>query len=464
MKKITFFFAFLFISITYAQNITLQEYATGLSNPLNLKHAGDDRLFVVERDGLIKIINTDGSINPTPFLNIDPKVTNNGGEQGLLAVAFHPNFASNGYFYVNYINTDENTIIARYTANTNDTADVNSEVILISLDQPYVNHNGGDLHFGTDGYLYISLGDGGAGGDPQNYAQNTLSLLGKMLRIDVDNTSNGNEYAIPADNPFVGDPDGLDEIWAYGLRNPFKFSFDRSNGNLWIADVGQETLEEINRVPASSSGGENYGWKCFEGNMEYSDIMGCESIVHQEPVAVYDHTGGRCSITGGYVYRGTQQPMLQGLYFFADYCSNVIGYVDESTTIGIAPTFLDTFPSEGWSAFGEDVNGELYIVGLSSGNVYKILENTLSVAEYDLSHIKMYPNPSNAMLNFDLSECSMPVESISFYDLQGKVIQTKAGFDSELISISTEKIASGLYIVEIASTGGNTNIRKLIVN
>ena len=247
----------LFSLIGFAQDIELEVFATGFSSPVNVKHAGDDRLFVVERAGVIKILNADGTVNSAPFLDINSRVINSGGEQGLLALAFHPNYTANGFFYVNYINNSGDTVISRFTRSSENAADPNSEVLLLTISQPFSNHNGGDMHFGpNDGYLYISTGDGGSAGDPVNYGQNTSSLLGKMLRIDVDGTSEGN-YGIPNDNPFVGNGAVLDEIWAIGLRNPWKWSFDRSNGDMWIADVGQSNKEEINRVPASSTGGEN---------------------------------------------------------------------------------------------------------------------------------------------------------------------------------------------------------------
>ena len=317
MKRLLLFVTcFAFTSI-YAQNINLELYGSGFLNPVNVKHAGDDRLFVVERAGYIKILNNDGTINTLDFLDIDARVSDNGNEQGLLAMAFHPNYISNGFFYVNYINNSGDTVISRFTRSSPGLADPNSEVILLTIDQPFINHNGGDMHFGpNDGYLYFSIGDGGSGGDPGNRAQNLNLLLGKVLRIDVDGTSNGN-YGIPASNPFVGNPSALDEIWAYGLRNPWKFSFDRSNGDMWIADVGQTSREEINRVPASSTGGENYGWKCFEGNTVFSTMTECNTITHQPPVAEYVYGGNpfRCAITGGYRYRGTIQTGLQDLYF-----------------------------------------------------------------------------------------------------------------------------------------------------
>lgn len=457
-----------FVSLSFAQNISLESFTTGLSSPVNIKHAGDDRLFVVERAGIIKIINADGSVNTTSFLDINDRVTNFGGEQGLLAMAFHPNYITNGFFYVNYIDNDGDTVISRFTRSSIGIADPNSEITLLNVVQPFVNHNGGDLNFGPDGYLYISLGDGGAAGDPGNRAQNLSLLLGKMLRIDVDVTpeqiSGGTTYLIPSDNPFINVSSALDEIWSYGLRNPWKFSFDRTTGDLWIADVGQNQIEEINKVSASSTGGENYGWKCFEGNSIYSTETGCDIITHEAPIAQYTHgaTGG-CSITGGYIYRGTAQMTLEGLYFFSDFCSDDIGYVKETTPGNYEIAFIEDLSGLGISAFGEDANGELYVVSLHQGAIFKIIENTLNTAEHSITDIKMYPNPAKNKLTFDLINTSNQIEYISIYDVQGKLIAKHSNFDEQLMTISTEMLTTGLYLIEIQNSKGSRNIRKLII-
>lgn len=470
MKKIALLLACFFISLSYAQDITLESFATGFSAPVNVKHAGDDRLFVVERSGVIKILNANGTINPTPFLDIDTRVINNGGEQGLLALAFHPNYATNGFFFVNYIDNSGDTVISRFTRSSANTADQNSEVVLLNISQPFSNHNGGDMHFGpNDGYLYISTGDGGSGGDPGNRAQNLTLLLGKILRLDVDVTQAqidaGTTYLIPADNPFISDSVALDEIWAYGLRNPWKFSFDRSNSDLWIADVGQSNREEINRVASTSTGGENYGWKCFEGTSTFSNVAGCSTITHTPPVAEYDYGGSpfKCSITGGYRYRGTTQTGLQGLYFFADYCSDEIGVVEETGPGTYTLNFLQQFGNDGWSAFAEDVNGEIYAVGIITGTIYKIRDANLSVDDQSINAIKMYPNPTKNLLTFDLLNTSNQVTEIRIHDVQGKLIQTLTNFDEQLVTISTKSLTSGLYIIKIMNSEGNSSIRKLVV-
>lgn len=465
MKKITCLLLSFISFLCHSQDIELETFATGFSSPVNVKHAGDDRLFVVERAGIIKILNSDGTTNATPFLDINSLVINSGGEQGLLAMAFHPNYTANGYFYVDYINNSGDTVISRFTRATANTADPNSEVILLTIDQPFSNHNGGDMHFGpNDGYLYISTGDGGSGNDPGNRAQNLGLLLGKMLRIDVDGTSNGN-YGIPADNPFVGNSTALDEIWAYGLRNPWKWSFDRDNGDMWIADVGQSAREEINKVAASSSGGENYGWKCYEGSIIGTFVTGCSTITHTPPVAEYNYGGSpfKCSITGGYRYRGTLQSSLEGLYFFSDYCSDEIGVVRETAPDVFQLSFEDQF-SGGFAAFAEDVNGELYVVGLVSGTISRIVDANLSVEDEDFKSVKMFPNPSTSIVNFDTTGTALQIHSITFFNILGNPVKTESGFTNRNIRISTKNMASGIYLVEISDKNGHKDLRKLVID
>jgi len=451
-------------AFSFSQDIELETFATGFTDPLNVKHAGDDRLFVVEQGGVIKILNADGTTNATPFLDIDPRVQS-GGERGLLAMAFHPNYAANGFFYVNYTDNSGDTVISRFTRSSVNIADPTSELILMTIPQPFSNHNGGDLNFGPDGYLYISTGDGGSGGDPGNRAQSLTSLLGKMLRIDVDGTNSGN-YGIPPDNPFVGNSAALDEIWSYGLRNPFRFSFDKDNGDIWIGDVGQSSREEVSRSPASSPGGENYGWKCFEGTTTFSTDSGCNSITHTPPVGEYP-TGGnpyKCSVMGGYVYRGTSQSTLQGLYFFADYCSDDLGIIRETSPDVYDLTLEDRFVGEGFSGFGEDINGEIYTIGLDSGAISRIVDASLSIDEESFSSLKMYPNPTNGVLNFDISGNTLQIDTITFFDVLGKNVKTVSEFSGQNFSISTKELNSGIYIVEIVVVDGNKSTRKLVVN
>jgi glucose/arabinose dehydrogenase len=358
-----------------ALEVALVPFASGLRAPVDIKHAGDSRLFVVEQGGYIRIVQSNGSVLATPFLDINTQVSA-GGEQGLLGLAFHPKYASNGFFYVNYTDTSGDTHVARFQVSGNpDVANGGSELTILTVAQPFSNHNGGDLAFGPDGYLYIALGDGGGANDPGDRSQNGAEMLGKMLRIDVDG---GSPYAIPAGNPFVG-PDGiLDEIWAIGLRNPWRFSFDRSTGDLFIGDVGQGSFEEVDFQPASSTGGENYGWRCYEGNSAFN-LTGCGPIGdYTFPIHEYSHAEG-CSITGGFVYRGAQFPALDGHYFFADFCG---GNLWSLSPDGGGGWGLNDFGprSINFSTFGEDSAGELYAADLSGGAIYRIQLNTAAPA------------------------------------------------------------------------------------
>ncbi|HWR82856.1 MAG TPA: PQQ-dependent sugar dehydrogenase [Candidatus Deferrimicrobium sp.] len=363
-----------------ATPLTAQLAVSGLSSPVYVcSPPGDrNRLFIVEQGGRIRI-HKNGSLLPVPFLDIHT-IISTGGERGLLGLAFHPDYAANGYFYVNYTNVAGNTVIARYQVSANpDSANQNSAFTILTVAQPFSNHNGGMLAFGpVDGYLYIGMGDGGSGGDPQNNAQNPQTLLGKLLRIDVDG---GVPYSVPPDNPFVGAPDTLDEIWAFGLRNPWRYSFDRAAGDLYIGDVGQNALEEIDFQSNTSSGGENYGWRLKEGTSCYNPPSNCDPAgVLIDPIHQYTHGGSpfRCSVTGGYVYRGCAIPDLQGTYFFGDYCSGqvwsfryngstVTEFQDRTTELGL--------PAVSVSSFGENANGEIYIVAYNLGRIYKIVPN-----------------------------------------------------------------------------------------
>ncbi len=450
----------------YSQpDITLESFGSGFNRPVSIKHADDNRLFVVEQEGLIQILNADGTTNATPFLDIQNIVVNIGGigdERGFLGLAFHPDYSTNGFFYVNYINNSGNTVVSRFNVSVGnaDIADSSSEQIILTITQPFSHHNGGDLAFGSDGFLYIATGDGGSDDDSQDHGQRLNSLLGKLLRIDVDS---GSPYSIPSDNPFVsdGDPNTLGEIWAYGLRNPWKFSFDRQTNDLWIADVGQSVKDEIN-MASPTDAGLNYGWRCYEGNSEFN-TTGCPSIETLTfPIAEYNHGGSpfRCSITGGYRYRGSDYANFLGLYFFADYCSDEIGYAEFSGG-NWSLTFVSTPNNNGWSTFGEDINGELYIAGLVSGTIFKLADGNLSVNEFNQPIFKMYPNPVDNELNFDFNE-NIPL-AIRFYDLQGKLISEASEFDSSLLTISTKNLSQGLYIVQVLNTNGTLIYKKLIV-
>ena len=352
----------------------LQQIAGGMSLTLYATHASDgtNRLFVLEQAGKINIVR-DGVVEPTPFLDltslVNQDVTRGYSEQGLLGIAFHPEYATNGQFFVHYNAPNMDTIIARYqvSADNPNIADPDSADIIFTHQQPFFNHNGGQLAFGPDGYLYIALGDGGSADDPQNNGQNSNTLLGSILRIDVDGEA---PYAIPDDNPIsTVNPELEPEIWAWGLRNPWRFSFDRTTGDLYIADVGQNQWEEINFEPADFPGGGNYGWRIMEATHNFSGESDPGNLI--PPIAEYDHSLG-CSVTGGYVYRGEALPDLQGVYFFGDYCSGRIWttFLDSAGEWQTNEFMSNTGISI--SSFGEDEQGELYVVGYN-GRVLKLI-------------------------------------------------------------------------------------------
>ncbi len=335
-------------------------FSGGFDRPLDIQNAGDGsgRLFIVEQGGLIRILQN-GVLLETPFLDISERLTDKGNEQGLLGLAFHPDFANNGFFYVNYTERGGDTVIARFSA-SGDSADPNSEVRLLNVKQPYPNHNGGALAFGPDGYLHIGLGDGGSGGDPQGNGQRLDTLLGKILRIDVNN---GDPYAIPPDNPFGN------EIFHFGLRNPWRFSFDSSTGDLWIGDVGQGAWEEIDFLPAGTPGGVNFGWNRYEGMHDYSP--GAQIENHRLPLFEYSHSEG-CSVTGGTVYRGSM-PEWQGVYFYADFCTGrvwgALRTVSATEETSVSTVLFIIGPQI--TSFGVDESGEVYIAD-RSGSILRL--------------------------------------------------------------------------------------------
>ena len=329
---------------------------------------GSNRLFVAEQGGRIISLDEKGG-NFTEFLDLS-ELTEAAGEQGLLGLAFHPDFETNGRLFVNYTDEAGDTVISEYRTTGDGTrGDPASARVLMEVDQPYVNHNGGHLAFGPDGFLYIALGDGGSGGDPHDYGQSLETLLGKILRIDVDRTSAG-EYSIPRDNPFVDEPGARPEIWHFGLRNPWRFSFDSETGEMWIGDVGQDVLEEIDRAP-SIRGGLNFGWDDMEGSECYEPSSGCLTSNRILPITEYSHEFG-CSITGGHVYRGTEQESLVGGYFFSDYCSGTIWTVPADAKTGTRATEILKTDSA-ISSFGESEDGELFVTDLN-GAVFQLKE------------------------------------------------------------------------------------------
>lgn len=443
MKSILSFLSLVLFLFTSAQELDVQLIASGLSFPVNITHAGDDRLFITEQTGRIKILNSSGEIESQAFLDIS-NLTVAQGERGLLGHAFSPNYAENGEFYVNYTNLQGNTVIARYHVSENPNIALPEGEIILQINQPYTNHNGGHIKFGPDGYLYISMGDGGSGGDPQNRSQNLNSLLGKMLRIDV----NAETYEIPANNPFVNSS-GEDEIWAYGLRNSWKFSFDAVENEIWIADVGQNAIEEINRQDASLSG-LNYGWRCYEGNSPYNTQNCDDASTMIFPVVTYGHSNGRCSITGGYVYRGSQYPNLQGKYIFADYCGQEIGMVHENNTL---EWVLDV-PGVYFTGFGENFENELYAVG--SGRLYKIIGQNLSVEDEKILEIQTYPNPTSEFIEIKGLE---NIQKVIIYDVQGKIVQELGSVQNGKINV--KGLAPGMYIAQIHTDKVSYSIKIL---
>jgi glucose/arabinose dehydrogenase len=353
-------------SLPNPENTVWREIASGLDRPTDITSPGDGsgRVFVLEQVGRIRIIQN-GQLIPTPYLDISDIVGSNASERGLLGLAFHPNYAENGFFFVNYTDRDGNTRIARFSVSASDAnlADPASRLELLRIDQPYGNHNGGSLVFGPDGYLYAGLGDGGSSGDPLNAGQSLNTLLGKILRLDVDG---GQPYAIPADNPFAAGG-GEPEIWAYGLRNPWKIAFDRATDDLYIADVGQNQWEEVNFTPAGSPGGLNYGWRLMEGSHDFSGTLYDTSALVM-PVAEYTRSDG-CSVTGGQVYRGDLLPDWQGVYLYGDFCSgNIWGLLKTGDNFANSLMFRTSFRI---STFGLDEAGEIYL-GDYSGAIYKL--------------------------------------------------------------------------------------------
>ncbi len=449
MKNITTQLLFLFFFIGEAQTqVSLVSFATGFTRPCDITHCGDDRLFVVEQGGKIWILTKAGTKLPTPFLDIDPRVGSGGNEQGLLGLAFHPNYAQNGFFYVNYTDNSGDTKISRFSVSANDPniADPNSELILLAVDQPYSNHNGGCVKFGPDGYLYIGLGDGGSGGDPQGYGQNRNSLLGKMLRIDVDG---GSPYSIPASNPFVNSPTTLDEIWALGLRNPWRFSFDRQTGDLWMGDVGQNEWEEIDFQPASSVGGENYGWRCYEGTHPFN-TNNCPNVsTLTMPVAEYANSNTLgCSVTGGFVYRGFTHPQLYGRYLYTDYCSGRLWSVLPNGTGGWTNTQLVDLLNNQLVSFGENRNGELFMLGLGNGIAYRLRDATEEWTYQITSAPAVCSNANTGSIQISFSQ-NTPTPSITWSD--GGTGANRTG------------LANGSYTATITGTNGAIVVETIVL-
>lgn len=355
--------------------LVLDTFSSGYDEPLDIKTCGDSRLFIVEKAGKIWICDSLGSKSAEPFLDITYKVGSTYSSQGLLGMAFHPDYLINGYFFVNYTGLDGNSVVGRYQVDPNNPnkAKKNSFKIVMRQKQPQPSHNGGNLVFGPDGYLYIGFGDGGATGDPLNFSQSKNNFLGHMLRINVDALP----YTVPQDNPLVGVP-GLDQIWAFGFRHPWRYSFDQVTGDLWIGDVGAETWEEINFQPANSTGGENYGWHCYEGFYPYTTSDCDTSIDFVWPIATFQHDTylNDCSAIGGYVYRGANSDFMYGNYIFTDYCSGVLRMLIPDGSGGWVLDSLTRYPDQSFVSFGQDRNLELYLASIYDGLIMKIVDTS----------------------------------------------------------------------------------------
>ena len=453
MKNTLLLICAFFCLNAFSQTIELTDFADGFSSPLALKNAGDERLFVVEQAGVIKIVDLNGTVNTTPFLDIQ-SIVNAGGERGLLGLAFHPEYQTNGRFFVHYSNSSGDTQISEFSVSTSnpDIANPNSEVMLLTVSQPFSNHNGGTIAFGPqDGYLYIGLGDGGGGGDTNNNAQNPTLLIGKLLRIDIDTQSGGNNYGIPSDNPFIGDPNTRDEIWATGLRNPFRFTMDPETNSIWIGDVGQNAREEVNRASLSQAG-LNYGWRCYEGNAPFN-TSGCPDESELTfPVFDYSWNGGG-SVIGGYVYRGDLYADLQDVYVFGD----IDGMI---STLDIDDNYINQgqFPGT-WVAFGQDINKELYSVNLG-GSIFKIAGGVLSVDENQSNNVIIYPNPANDIVSIKLQ--TQVMEHLKISDVKGSIIYTET-LQSNQKQLNTSSFAKGMYFITITTKQGAKFVKKLMI-
>ena len=460
------------VALPQSQTIETAFPNLSFSNPVDLQDPrdGTNRLFVVEQAGIIKVFENTSSVSSSSiFLDIRDRVTT-GGELGLLGLTFHSSYANNGYFYVNYTAAGPlRSVIARYSVSTTDLNQPNkgSEQIGLTYDQPFTNHNGGQVSFGPDGYLYIATGDGGSGGDPQNNAQNRSSLLGKILRIDVNNPSGGRNYGIPADNPYAGNSSGFrEEIFAYGLRNPWRFSFDAATGTLWCGDVGQSTREEIDIIEK----GNNYGWRTMEGSLCFNPPTGCTTTGLSLPVWEYGRSEGY-SVTGGFVYRGSRNPQWLGAYLYGDYGSGRIWALRYD---GVNPTtnsLIAQIPTNRLSSFGVDRNHELYLCSFD-GKIYRFTpavttgvrdEKTVPVT---LELFQNYPNPFNPRTSLKFSLPTSTFVALRVFDALGRNVGTPvnefrtAGEHS--VAFDASHLPGGMYVCRLEAAG-QTFIQKMLL-
>lgn len=430
------------------------------TQPVFLTHSNDgtNRVFVIQKNGLIKVFANDSTVaSADTFLNLSSRILTGSGsdERGLLGIAFHPNYANNGYFYLDYTQSGTGrTIIARYSVSSNpNRADFNSELKLFNIYDPFSNHNGGTLFFGLDGYLYAGWGDGGSGGDPGNRAQNLDSLLGKIIRINVDTTVGAQNYGIPATNPFALGG-GRPEIFSWGMRNPWRFSQDPVTGLIWCADVGQDLYEEIDLI----ANGKNYGWRITEGLHCYNPSSGCNMTGVTLPIKEYSHSGGRCSVTGGFVYRGSRRPDLVGRYIYADYCTGEIFKLkyDGGT---VTEDALLLSPGIAVLSFGTDQNNELYVLGNSG--IYRFNRSTSGVGgEVSPNRFALgqnYPNPFNPSTTITYSVPVATHAQLSVFDVLGKQVaslvdgQVEAGTHQVTFDAQASGLSSGVYLYRLTT-------------
>lgn len=456
-------FSFLYF-FTYSQELVIEQIpGVFFNSPVDMTSTymdGDARIFVTQKSGLIRILEDPEDLSPNiledPFLDLS-SVVDDGFEGGLLGLAFHPDYENNGYFYVNYTFQDPDnggqfsTRISRFSVDESNPnlANSESELEVITISQPRKNHNGGDIAFGLDGYLYIPLGDGGGSGDQFKTAQNRQSLLGKVLRIDI----NTEPYSIPPDNPFVSDDETLDEIWTIGWRNPWKVAFDRETGDFWAADVGQNALEEVDFEPANSTGGLNYGWNCFEASEEFDDELCPDGISHTMPIFEYDHSQGWKSITGGHVYRGSNFPDLQGHYIFTDYEDSRVFWLTEQIAEGEFETVMFSFTEGNFplniATFGEASNGELYFTTLITGQLWKVGTNYVTnTIESPVSSFTLFPNPVHSLLEIR-TEGNLENE-VSIYSNAGQKFDVSIQGNK---SIDVSSLNPGIYILHFTIDG-----------
>lgn len=421
------------------------------------RRGGSNRVFVVQQGGAIRVFPNDSLASSSRlFLSLAQRISSPSGEEGLLGLAFHPQYATNGTFYVNYTAPSPlRTVISRFHVSADpDRADSLSEYIILQINQPYSNHNGGMIAFGPDGYLYIGMGDGGSGGDPQGNGQNRATLLGKMLRIDVNDTTATTRYRIPSDNPYAGNTSGYrEEIWAHGLRNPWRFSFDFPTGDLWCGDVGQNLREEVDLITR----GGNYGWKTMEGFACYSPSVGCDQTGLVLPVKEYLHNVG-CSITGGYVYRGSMRPELRGAYIYGDYCNRQVWMLRREGGVITADAQLTTAAST-ISSFGVDERNELYVLGHGNGRIYRFNRSTTSFEpppgnrpeEYEIS--SAYPNPFNPSTRWNVTLPALSRVTLEVFDLLGRSVagvrEWTLGRGTHAIALQDPALSSGSYLCQI---------------